>query len=497
MDRLVLLLSGPSPHVLLVIGAPGSGKSSLLRALVARMKIPLTFVAYRPPAPPSSRSGGNGDNSDSVALLLIDPRKVIDGEAKPGDYLAGVAMSFAPLGASPSESAYPPALQESIVRMVNAGGGCIVCDSWDRSSEEDFRMQGAGGSPPVQFLGSIRALRDQLTHTPVHMAISVPGDSAPDIESAADGVIHLGWEPFDPGEIRCLRVMKMRSGGPSGMRYLYSLDGGAFSCPSPAETKGGSAVRPPEADPGKTSGGLWPGSSAYARAFGRLRANELTGVEMDDEIPNSFVDLLSIPLVTSTLRAGGRVAWVPSTSMPLERTCRAIDKLLPEGTLQRSLRILTAAGAGAPMSYLESVVIPIRPAAHSDREARSTAVASVEPSFPTAFQFLRDRPADSGGLLLGSLDGLRAVSSLSGNVYDAATLPLVLAQYVQLTGVSGMIIGRREEPFTPAVIPGSDVHLRVRNRHGQTVVAGVRPLTPAYLLDWKVSESPYTLVMLS
>src|SRR5580698_5599533 len=59
--HLITFLSGPNPQLLLVKGAPGAVKSTLLARLAAELQGPRIFIAYR--ADPATRgAGGTGAN---------------------------------------------------------------------------------------------------------------------------------------------------------------------------------------------------------------------------------------------------------------------------------------------------------------------------------------------------------------------------------------------------------------------------------------------------
>ncbi len=493
VDRLVALLSGPKPHLLLVVGPPGAGKSSLLRAMIARMQEPVMFVAYRVLAPPPN-SGDPGN--PMVSLLLVDPRAIESVGSSVAGAAAAVPVSFAPVGATASDQ-YPPELADAIQRLVAAGGGCIVVDSWDRASEDLFRGHAATGALATQLGASTRTLQDRLGDLPVHMVLSLFTESLEGMETLADAVVRLGYETTDCGPVRTADIEKLRGGGPATGRHVISLEGGEFYSPPPAASAAWIPDRAPDPDDGDASSGAWPGSRAFARAFGRLRDRSLTGIELDELTPNQFIEVISYPMVAAAVHAGDRVVWIPPASTSPAQILDVLGPQLPSEDLQQRLRILSAGGVDPALGPLHRVVLPVRREMRAGGDTRTADAPPIEPLFPDAFKFLQEAPTGGRSLFLLSLDGLRALSTQSGNVYAESTIPLVVSRYARLPRFHGVGFGRRNDPFSQALLPGVEQHLRVLHLHGQTLIAGLRPETPPYLLDRSDPTTPYRLLSAS
>ncbi len=493
VDHLVALVSGSSPRLLLVVGPPGAGKSSLLRAMIARMREPTMFVAYRVLTPPPN-AGDPGN--PMVSLLLVDPWAIEGTGGTLAGTAAAVPVSFAPVGATPADQ-YPPELADAIQRLATAGGGCIFVDSWDRGSEDLFRGHAATGALSTQLGASTRTLQDRLGELPVHLVLSLATENLEGMETLADGVVRLGHEPTDCGVVRTLDVEKLRGGDLATGRHVVSLEGGEFYTPPPASSASWIPDRPPDPDDGDPREGAWPGSRAFARAFGRLRDRGLTGVELDELTPNQFVEVLAYPMVAAAVLAGNRVVWIPPASTSPAEVLDVLGPQLPPAALADHLRILSAGGADPSLGALHRVVLPVRREMRTGGDTRTADAPPIEPLFPDAFKFLQETAGDRRALFLLSLDGLRALSTQSGNVYAESTIPLVVSRYARLPRFHGIGFGRRVDPFSQALLPGVEQHLRVLHLHGQTLIAGIRPETPPYLLDRSDPSTPYRLLSAS
>jgi hypothetical protein len=494
VGQLARFVSGPRPRILIVRGMPGSGKSTLLRAIARRLTGPVAFVAYRTTSAAGTLSSPAPEGALDLSLLLVDPdRPAVAGPLDPQDP-GPVPLSFAPTG-PPAADPVPPPLRLTVSRMVAAGGGCLVVDSWDRSTEESFLSESAAGAAQSGLLASSRLLRDQLGRTPLHLVVAMFGPADPEMQSLADGVIELTNEEVDGATIRRIDLPKLRGTSLPDSHFLFSLAGGELY--TPTAHAGGQVGGPgaPEPEPTAEVGSIWPGSTAYAGAFGRLRHNALTAVELDEAIPHAVMDALAVPAASAVIRAGGRVVWVPPGSFPPGHVVGLLGRHLPREALLQGLRVLSANRADASLGDLRPAVLPVVRSAGppADRAAPSGDEAGV-PLFPEAFRFLRDRRSDGPALFVLSLEGLAALSAVSGLVYDPATFPMIVSSYARLGRFHGLGFGRSDHPLTRALLPSVATDLRVHQRYGRFLVVGARPRTVPFLIDWDQPEGRYRLV---
>ncbi|MCI4358744.1 MAG: ATP-binding protein [Thermoplasmata archaeon] len=478
--------------MLLITGRPGSGKTSLLTALAQVVQGPRLFVAYRPEEASSPDSGDSMASKPSISLLLVDPEPGEPGAVNPGETVLtdlGPAAPVLPSTAGPT----PPEILAAIRKMVAQGGGTLFVDSWDRSTEQAF-IEGHDQARVQQLQGSLGGMREWLSSIPVHAAIALLEDPDPQLQSLADAVVHLGWEEEEGGRLRVASVPKLKGRPLADSRFLFTLVGGRFQCPPLPRPGFRAPVGPPDPDPELGAASLWPGSAAFARAFGRLATHSLTGFELAPEMPHRVVEALAFPFAAHVLRSGGRVLWIPSPQSPPSTLLGELSRFVPPDWVRERLRILSAAGSDKALTDLREVVLPIRMSATEGKEPRPATAAPVGPAFPEAHRFLRDTGEGKPSLFLLSFDGLLAVASVGGLTYRPSEFPLIMGAYVRLPNFHGVGFGRSDEPLTVAALPSTDTHLKLRLRHGQIVLFGARPKTNAHLLYWTDPEGRYSLL---
>ncbi len=490
--QLASLVSGPTPRLLIVKGPPGSGKSSLLRALVPRLGGPVVLVAYRvvPSAGSPDRSGA--PDPPAVSLLIVDPGRPPGTERPDVDRTSSIALPLGPAGAT-SFASMPAPLKDALARLTTAGGGCVVVDSWDRANEEALRRGVSDGAAVSQLVAPTDLLRELLGRVPVHVVLALFGEPDPQVESLADGIVELSTERVEDVLLRTLRLAKLRGSAALPSR-LFSVANGHFYSTLPRGTGFRPPIGPAEVDPASESAGLWPGSSDFASAFGRLREHGLTAFELGEEIPDRLFDPLVAPMVATALRGGGRVVWVPPGSSSAAHLVTGLERFVSRELLAQNFRVLSAGGPEPNLRDIRSVVLPLRRGAHDGGDTRSADAPPLAPMFPEAHAFLRDARGNGPVLFVLSIDGLRALAMVAQVNYNESTLPHIVASYARLPRFHGIGFGRARDPFTQALLPSVDTYLKIRQAHGDAVVFGIRPPTPAYLLDWTRPDGRYSLV---
>ena len=115
------------------------------------------------------------------------------------------------------------------------------------------------------------------------------------------------------------------------------------------------------------------------------------------------------------------------------------------------------------------------------------------PIFPEAHRFLRSAPEPSPALYVISVEGLKAAAAAAGAPLNPATLPAVLAAYARLPRFHALGYGQADDPISVALISMFTTSLRLEVLCGRPVLHGLRPRTPAYVLDWPGPDGRYTL----
>ena len=485
VGQLAAFVTSPAPRVLLIRGAPGSGRSTLVRAVVQRLPGPILYVAYR--------AGVGTGASLEITLTILDPTRTPEGAAGAERSPPTVPLSFAPTGSTPSET-FPPPLKEAIDRLVASGGGWVVADTWDRAAEEAFRAIASPAATVSRMTSPMTFLRESLGRLPLPSIVVIGEDPDPQVDAISDGVVVLRSEPIGDAQVRVLSIAAMRGAAKPDTHFLYSLGGGKFYTPTAHRPGFVGPAGPAEPEPNVESGTVWPGSAAYAAAFGRLRHHALTLLELDRSTSFDLADVLLVPMVVSVVRAGGRVVWVPPGLASPAKVGASLARFLPEEAISQGVRVLS----GSPHDSAGQLrTIGIGPGRGRDPGAPdSRSEDPSAPAFPAAYQFLRDRRGDGPALFLLSVEGLNSLAKVAGTTYDPATFPLVISTYARLRGFHGVGYGGGESPLVKEMVPAVDVHVRIHQRYGRALLVGVRPPTPAYLLDWTDSSGRYSLVPL-
>jgi len=493
LPHLASFLEAPPPQTLLIIGGSGTGKSTLVRSLLPRVRGPGIFIAYRTEgtSPPGEPAGAPG--TGRISLLVVDPEGSSgDGPDDPSEG-AERSLSFAP-AALQNGSEVPTPLAEAIARLGTRAEGFVAVDSWDATSEEDFRRRG-GERASVRVLSApISSLRGLFGRAPVRgiIALSTPPD--PELLSIADGVVELGWEDLHGFRLRVVTIEKLRRTPPPETRYLYSLERGEFYCPPQFAPGFRAPIAPPDPDPDPQAETLFPGSAAFAAAFGRLRPRGLTGLEVPSRFPSSVADAFLYPLVAHALSIGGRVVWIPSASSSPVQVALQLSRSIPAEFVRERLRVIAPAGPEESTHELKAVAMPLPRAASPGRKAPEGSAPSIGPLFPDAHRFLHGTPAGRPSLYVIYLDGLHALASIAGLPVSPETFPLIVGSYQRLPRFHGFGFGRADDPLDAALVASVDTHIRVEEKYGRTVLLGVRPRTSPYILDWPDESGRYTLV---
>jgi len=493
IDYLASFLGTPEPAFVLITGGVGSGKSTLLRALVPRVPGPRLFLGFQSSAAPVANSAP--DAGATVTFLMADPQLAADRSAGALPD-ASTLLAFGPeeKGEGP---AMPPPLGAALARMIATGLGTVYSDSWDRQSEAFFRSQVSGPADLESFTVPLRALvalQPAILSTRARLAVcAVPAEAA-GLLSIADAVVDLRREEVAGRSFRVVRLEKVRGFPPPMREFLYSLVGGrfAFFPPLPA------GFRPPhgdaDPDPAPEPGSIWPGSRAFADAFGRLRHGGLTLLTFSPDCPDTVPRALVAPAAVHALRSGGRVVWVPAPSVRPGRIVRLLAKYVPSDWLRERLRILSSSGDDPTLGELRTVILPLIREMSAGNDLRAASAPGVGPFFQGVYHFLREGPSTGPVLHLVSVEGLRAAAHTAGFSPDATTLPAVVALYTRLPGYHLWAYGARADVAVPHLRPAADTLLELEVVHGRPVVFGVRPETPPLVLEWGPPEGRYSLI---
>jgi energy-coupling factor transporter ATP-binding protein EcfA2 len=495
MAYLEAFLSPPSPRLLLIRGPRGSGKSSLITALNRALKGPRVLVVYRSKRPQEASGSGPANWSSAMSFVLVDS----GGEAASDPFSVGAKAALSAPGklvAPGDDDSIPRPIIDAVERLLAKGGGYLLVDSWDQASEDSL-LEHDTGAGPVMATGSVRGLRERMGKSPIRMVIAMRTEPQPGLEEVSDGIVELGWEEPENCRLRVASIPWIVGKPLPDAHFIYSLQDGRFYCPPRLRPDFRAPVGPPAPDPSPVQGSQWPGSAAYADAFGRLRDNSLTAFEMSPFLPPRMMDVMALPAAAQTLLSGGRVLWIPSPQSTPGILCEELLRFVPRDWVLERMRILSASGPDRTLGDLQGIIMTVRIEVGTGNDLRAATAVPVAPAFPDARRFLHDAVEGTPTLFVLSWDGLRAVAAVGGVTYRVPLFPLILGAYERLSHFHGLGFGRNDDPLSAAAFSSVATHLKMEQKHGRTVIWGVRPQTPAYMLDWSDPEGRYALLPVS
>lgn len=495
LEHLRTFLNGPSPLTLLITGPSGTGKSTLLQTIIPSLKGPRLFLAYRSESPEGGRAWSAAAERAPVSILFVDPESRAPEDGEETSLGPELSMSFAPAAAQ-SGGSLPGPIAEGFARLAASGSGYVLVDSWDPSSEAVFRAQVGDRGSAHKCETTTQVLRSQVGRVPLRTILSLSGEPDPELVSLADGIVDLCWETADGFSLRVASVPKLRRMPVPQTRYLYALEQGVFYCPPQLPPGFHPPIGPPDADPSPVEGSIFPGSQAFADAFGRLRIHGITGLGISPRFPSSLADIFLIPMVAHVLKSGGRVVWFPGVASGPAQICHQLAAHVPADFIGERLRIVTAGAGDLGLGDLRTVVLPARHETGETHGSRSATPSPTTPIFPDAYDFLVRNPAGKTSLVAISLDGFKALAAVAGIALDPATFFLRISAYQHLPGRHAVSFGLASDPLMQAMMPIMDSYIRVEEKYGRTVLFGERPRTSPYLLDWTDSNGRYKLVAL-
>ena len=335
------------------------------------------------------------------------------------------------------------------------------------------------------------------------------------IDDLADGIVQLRQTYVEDRMERWLHIAKMRGVAAERSMHPFTLVEGRFRSfteyPDPNLLRGAQA----ELDPTPEAPGMWPGSAALAKAFGRFPTATLTLIETDSQVPFGVQYTLSLPFVTATLRARGRVTAIPPPMVRPDRIWESFVALRrPEGAVEdikrvgRQLRVLSHFGPGAADPEFAQVVVPLRPP--DQRRRLGPPVPQDDPSsaeippdsrrarFPHLFEFTADNPEGTPNAIVLFVDGLLAAAREIGSGYTAGAFTAVLQHEVAGYPLHVLAWSLLGDPLGRPLEGIATIHLRVRAQQGHFFVHGVRPWTTSYILqppeEHTAQSAPFGLV---
>jgi KaiC/GvpD/RAD55 family RecA-like ATPase len=487
-EELIQFLKGPSPHSLIIRGAPGTGKSLLALALIESFPGPRIYVSSRVPRSqltveiPSFRrltEGGQlsvvdmsatGTDLRTASRSLEAALRVVE----PADAAAGLRALL-----------LPPEVLEAWSRTSSSTPTLVVLDSWDAIIERHIAAPGKVDDSLPSREDLERVALTQMVQGPVVLVMVVERQGAGQLEYLVDGILTVERETRDDRTERWLRIEKLRGTRIDHSSYPFSLEGGRFRPIVPLRMD-----RPPRSPLGEPlpeppAGRIWPGSADYATFFGWILVGKITLIETDLNVPNAAVRMLLTPIVNNVVASGGRVLHIPPPGMQPREIWNVYQGATARETFLRQVRLICPGRSGETDEFA-----PVR----LSMPSQDTVVS--ESRIAPAAGFLRES-TDPTKPNLASLStaGMEAINEIVPGSLTPAQIPGLALHYLHQSPLHEIFIGSAEEPITRIVRPMADIHIRVTYRDGRILLHGIIPRTPSLVLAEGDGQAPYHLLL--
>jgi len=480
-------LSRPSAQSLLVRGSSGTGKTTfalgVLRRFPGRRVIATCWVERKRLEAFFPWIAGP---EQGIEVIDASRTKDVRGIARSRKLLR--LSTGTPGWAVPRSEQWtwlPTPLQE-LWRSIEPGRPTlVVIDSWDALVESYLGLPATPTERIPDRSELERILLRSMSLVNASLILVVERDDGTPLDHLVDGSVKLETRVADGRRERWLNVQKLRGVSLDEWEHPFTLDGGEFRTIPPIRHGAPDPALRSEPDPGGPRGFLWPGSSDFAEAFGRLPVGHLSLVEVDHGVSATGLRYVLLPMVDAVLEDGGRVLLSVPPTVRVDDLWSTIRARLPPQEVPRKVRVVVTGPATQLSEEVRPAVLRLPDPANGE-----------SPVYRDTLGFLMDGgPAPDGQN--GAFHwhtGLRLLAESAGFEYNVDTAPQIVQQHLADASAHLMIIGQHGDRVFGALGEMAAMHLRLRDRQGRIFVMGVRPRTQSFALGDGLGSAPYRLI---
>ncbi len=478
------------PRSLLIRGEPGAGKSTLALTLLSSFRGRKVLITSRVTASELNQDYPWVRSDVEAPIEVIE---ALDGGPRVDAKARAMARS-SELVQSGEEVPdigqlwLPDSVIDAFSRIGPESPGMVVVDSWDALVEHYV-------GPPAPERGALpdreeveRLMLGLLGRGRVHLVIVVEREGLSQLDYLVDGVVACTLTSSQERLERWTHLKKMRGVRVDHAWYPYTLEGGKFLCISPLPSDFHSRLYPPDPEPDRREGWLWPGSTGYATHFGRPQLGRLTLLEVDHDVPVEAAKLLISPLQSQVVTHGGRLLIILPPSLSPSDVWAWFRPIVSPQQFAAGVRIYSPAGLlpnAEDSDLLEKVLV-----AGPTSEGPSTATR-----MPEAARFLREGASNATpSLATVWLNGLHAGAMDGQSPYSPETLPGLVRKTLASSASHIVMIGSPTDPFTVALQEIASTRISMKVRNGRVFVYGTLPLTSALVLAQSDPGAAYHLI---
>lgn len=501
-EELRKFLTLPGPQSLLVRGPPGSGKSTLCLALLEAAPGQRILLTSRVSQSELQREfPWLGENS-SAHIQIVDTSNMDASVAEVGRSVSKarrVVDAMGPEGRELEEFLWLPSpVQEAWSRLPPDMPSIIVIDSWDAMVEQYLGGIGSKGPELPDRLEVERMLLRHLGRGRAHVVIVLERREESQLDYLVNGVIVTQRELVNDRLERWLHLPKLRGIRIANAYYPYTVEAARFQCIEPIKAYTEMRRGPPEPEPDRMPGHLWPGSSAFAEIFGRLPIGKTTLIETDGEVQEQVLQLLLAPMIASAVDGGGKALVIPSPSLSAKEIWDSVHPGPSRHQLEAGFRVGDVSGqletAARQLSpEFGKMVLPLKglvPAAEAPLDGRMLDGTSVG-------RFLSSGSREAPFLSITYTAGFQSIITSLGSVMTAEMVEGFPAQ-VQAGLLSApmhlVVIGRTGSALFESVRSLAALHIHIRGRQGRVFIYGSKPWTTGLVLTEGTDSLPYDLL---
>jgi KaiC/GvpD/RAD55 family RecA-like ATPase len=492
--ELEAFLQQPKARTLMIRGPPGSGKTMLSLALMDSFHGRRVYVSLRvaresllvqnpwllklPSQVPSPEI-------EIVDAYEEEPDHVQDHNPRP---LKDAVM------ASPRETKeleeflwLPSSVQSAWSLASTQNPTMIVFDSWDAIIDQYFERVVTPGEPIPSRSEIESILVRRMAKGNVSVVLVLERDTPSTLDYHVDGIVETSRLLREGRLERWLTISKLRGVKITVDTYPFTLVDGRFTTITTTGPGTFQRINPPVPDPSPKDSGIWPGSTDYAEAFGRLLPAALTLFELDAAIPREVPRAIIGPMAIQTIQAGGRALILPPPLLEPEDAYQTVSDHLSRDAVTTRLRVMSAIPLYSRKDGAPGILIPF------DRIGWTKAGPLVPvPKDPEFLQAAHE--SNDTNLVVAYLSGLQAMAEASGMPVSHGILPALGAAVFQGSPVHVVAMGHSGDPLLPGVIPLAQTFIKVQYTNGRVFISGYRPyLAPRILYEGNATE-PYRLI---
>lgn len=492
----------PRPWIV-VRGPVGSGKTTLAARLLSRLAGPQLWVRTR-----DSSRGSEGVTLAPRAADRPEPSRVdlsLHGLRDGGQwsrFTASLRALVRPSADDPPNGWLPPGLDRAWVEFGDGPGGGIAVDSWDGLLD---LYQDAGSELGVGRETIERHLLGRLGARGCGLVLVCEPTESPGLDHAVDAVLLTAVGELEERSIRVMTIPKLRGVALEETIFPFTLDGGVFRHIPRTLVDFRGLGEGTEPDPSPEPGTVWPGSAAYAEAFGRWPVGRASLLEREEAVPAEFSLSIASAAALGTLRNGGRVVMIPPLGVSPERVEGLYERAVGAAVVERSLRIVTAPYGDSLPGVTGRIALPLEAPGHEDVPmlpfGKGVEEEGLAPISAEAFAFLDAGSEDPHpSLVVADIPAfVNAIASVgrtpSPQLLSTTLRRLVERRSVHVLGTS--VVGQPIlDPFRNLARP----QVRLVSRRGRVFALGLRPWTPAYVVlppAERGSGAPFSLLRVS